>query len=104
MTPLAALLAFHEATLPPARAVPEPPPGYTVLDTGKGCGNGHGALCWRTLHLSGPPGVPTAEAADRLRPRQRCEPNGYLLDRRDLCTEVSIEGSTIVYAVLLSNE
>ncbi|MFI9784354.1 hypothetical protein ACIHEI_12740 [Kitasatospora sp. NPDC051984] len=104
MTPLAALLAFHEARLPPARAVPEPPPGYTVLDTDEGCGNGHSAVCWRTLQLSGPPGVPTAEAADRLRPRQRCEPNGYLLDRRDVCTEVSIEGSTIDYAVLLSNE
>ncbi|KDN88206.1 hypothetical protein [Kitasatospora cheerisanensis] len=101
LTPLLALVAFHEAQLPSPRAVPEPPPGYTVLDDGEDCGNGHGATCWRTLYLAGPPGVPTEAAADRLRPRQRCEANGWLLDRRDLCTDVSTDGATIVYRVLL---
>ncbi|MFG2693175.1 hypothetical protein [Kitasatospora sp. NPDC048407] len=100
-TPLLALVAFHEAGIPSRTAMPEPPPGYTVLDTGKGCGNGHAATCWRTLYLAGPPGVPTAAAADRLRPRQRCEANGWLLDRRALCTEVSTDGARIVYRVLL---
>ncbi|GAA1395202.1 hypothetical protein GCM10009639_30100 [Kitasatospora putterlickiae] len=100
-TPLLALVAFHEAQIPSAKAVPKPPPGYTVLDAREDCGNGHGTVCWRTLYLAGPPDVPTAEAADRLRPRQRCEANGWLLDRRDLCTEVSTDGARIVYRVLL---
>ncbi|MEU1286820.1 hypothetical protein [Kitasatospora sp. NPDC005856] len=100
-TPLLALVAFHEADLPSAKAVPEPPPGYTVLRAGKDCGSGNGATCWRTLYLAGPPDVPTAAAADRLRPRQRCETNGWLIDRRDLCTGVSTDGATIVYRVLL---
>ncbi|MEU1288201.1 hypothetical protein [Kitasatospora sp. NPDC005856] len=102
MTPLLALVAFHEAELPSGEAMPPPQPGYTVLDTDKGCGNGHGATCWRTLYLAGPPDVPTAKAADRLRPRQRCETNGWLIDRRDLCTEVSTDGATIVYRVHLA--
>ncbi|MFF4381189.1 hypothetical protein [Kitasatospora sp. NPDC001547] len=101
-TPLLALAAFHEADLPSAKALPQPPPGYTLLDTDKGCGNGSGASCWRTLYLTGPPDVPTAEAADRLRPRQRCETNGWLIDRRDLCTQVSTDGAAIVYRVHLS--
>ncbi|MFJ8625725.1 hypothetical protein ACIRD3_23140 [Kitasatospora sp. NPDC093550] len=100
-TPLLALAFFHEADLPAARALPEPPPGYTILGTGQDCGNGSGATCWRTRYLTGPAGVPTAEAADRLRPRRRCEANGWLLDRRELCTEVSTDGATIVYRVLL---
>ncbi|MCG6500004.1 hypothetical protein [Kitasatospora sp. A2-31] len=100
-TPLLALVIFHEADVPSAKAVPQPPPGYTVTGTGQDCGNGHGATCWRTLYLAGPPGVPTAQAADRLRPRQRCETNGWLIDRRELCTEVSTDGVTIVYRVHL---
>ncbi|MFE4971554.1 hypothetical protein ACFRAR_05490 [Kitasatospora sp. NPDC056651] len=104
LTPLAVLVAFHEADLPAPKAVPKPPPGYTVLHTGEDCGNGSGANCWRTLYLAGPPGVPTEEAADRLGPRRRCEANGWLLDRRDLCTEVSTEGATIVYRVLLGGD
>lgn len=100
-TPLLALVFFHEADLPSATAVPQPPPGYTTVGTGQDCGNGHGATCWRTLYLAGPPDVPTERAADRLRPRQRCETNGWLIDRRELCTEVSTDGATIVYRVLL---
>ncbi|MEV7599464.1 hypothetical protein AB0O91_19005 [Kitasatospora sp. NPDC089797] len=101
LTPLLALLFFHEADVPSAQALPEPPPGYTALGSGQDCGNGSGATCWRTLYLAAPPGVPTAEAAARLRPRQRCEANGWLLDRRELCTEVSTDDTTIVYRVLL---
>ncbi|WBP88689.1 hypothetical protein [Kitasatospora cathayae] len=101
VTPLLALVFFHEADVPSARALPAPPPGYTSLGTGQGCGNGNGATCWRTLYLAGPPDLPTAEAADRLRPRQRCEANGWLIDRRELCTEVSTDGATIVYRVYL---
>ncbi|MFD4659833.1 hypothetical protein ACFWP2_29870 [Kitasatospora sp. NPDC058444] len=100
-TPLLALVFFHEADLPSAKAVPQPPPGYTTVGTGQSCGNGHGATCWRTLYLTGPPDVPTAQAADRLRPRQRCETNGWLIDRRELCTDVSTDGATIVYRVVL---
>ncbi|MFE4515970.1 hypothetical protein ACFRMQ_17465 [Kitasatospora sp. NPDC056783] len=101
LTPLAVLVAFHEVDLPAVKALPKPPPGYTVLDTREGCGNGSGVVCTRTLYLAGPPDVPTEEAADRLGPRRRCEANGWLLDRRDLCTEVSTDGATIVYRVLL---
>ncbi|MFF2545394.1 hypothetical protein ACFVUY_22880 [Kitasatospora sp. NPDC058063] len=100
-TPLLALVFFHEADVPSAKAVPQPPPGYTTIGTGQGCGNGHSATCWRTFYLAGPPDVPTAQAADGLRPRQRCEANGWLIDRRELCTEVSTDGATIVYRVLL---
>ncbi|KIQ65809.1 hypothetical protein TR51_18885 [Kitasatospora griseola] len=101
-TPLLALVAFHEAGLPSQKAMPEPPPGYTVLETGDGCGNGHGATWWRTLYLAGPPDISTATAADRIRPRQRCETNGWLLDRRDLCTEVTTDDTRIIYRVLLN--
>ncbi|MFJ4189782.1 hypothetical protein [Kitasatospora sp. NPDC089509] len=101
LTPLLALVLFHEADVPSATALPQPPPGYTTLHTGQGCGNGSGSTCWRTRYLTAPPGVPTAEAADRLRPRQQCEANGWLLDRRELCTEVSTDDTTIVYRVLL---
>lgn len=100
-TPLLALLCFHEASVPAAQALPEAPPGYTTIDTGQGCGNGHHATCSRTRYLTGPAGLSTEEAAARLRPSQRCEANGWLLDRRDLCTEVSTDGTTIVYRVLL---
>ncbi|MET8543532.1 hypothetical protein ABZW03_23210 [Kitasatospora sp. NPDC004799] len=100
-TPLLALVFFHEADVPSAKAVPQLPPGYTTIGGGRDCGNGHDATCWRTLYLAGPPDVPTAQAADRLRPRQRCEANGWLLDRRELCTDVSTDGATIVYRVIL---
>ncbi|MBP0451209.1 hypothetical protein J5Y04_16910 [Kitasatospora sp. RG8] len=102
-TPLLALVFFHEADLPSAKAVPQPPPGYTTIGTGQDCGSGHSATCWRTLYLTAPPDVPTAQAADRLRPRQRCEANGWLIDRRELCTEVSTDGATIVYRVHLGS-
>ncbi|MFF2041682.1 hypothetical protein ACFVVX_14705 [Kitasatospora sp. NPDC058170] len=101
--PLAALVAFHEAQVPSAQALPDLPRGYSTLRAGQDCGSGHDAVCWRTLHLAGPPGVPVEEAADRLRPRHACEPNGWLLDRRRLCTDVSTDAGTIVYRVRLGS-
>ncbi|MFE3017420.1 MFS transporter [Streptomyces sp. NPDC059256] len=97
-------LLMTEASMPSARAVPPLPAGLTVLSETSSCGSGN---CYRLLEIGSTNGLSRDEIVRTLdRPRETCRPNGWLLDRRDLCIGVDDSedprGRVLLY-VTLSN-
>lgn len=77
------VLVLTGASLPPASAAPALPTGLTVESQSKGCGSGN---CYRLLTIGSENGLSHQEIVRRLGiPHEKCRPNGWLLDRRDLC-------------------
>ncbi|RPK62892.1 hypothetical protein EES43_12930 [Streptomyces sp. ADI96-02] len=94
-------LAGSGASVPPAGAVPDLPPGLTVLSEGSGCGS---SICSRIVTVGSRDGLSQAEIVRRLdRPRETCRPNGWLLDRRPLCTGVMATGKRVQLYVSLGD-
>lgn len=100
---LLSLITVGEAEVPSASAAPALPPGFSAVTVGEGCGNGHHATCGRTLEVTAPPGL-TREQARRLLPigDHRCEPYGWLIDRRDFCVLVEESGGRIEIVLTMS--
>ncbi|MFI6288506.1 hypothetical protein ACIBCM_27800 [Streptomyces sp. NPDC051018] len=83
-----------EASLPSARAVPALPPDLTVVGKRSGCGSGS---CFHELEIGSTRGLSREEIIRALdRPHETCRPNGWLLDRRDLCVGVDDSDATTV--------
>jgi hypothetical protein len=89
------------AEVPPERAVPRLPAGLTVLSESSGCGSGN---CYRLLEIGSTTGL-TGEGIVRAlgRPHETCRANGWLIDRRDLCTGVTVEGGRVKLYVTLAD-
>ncbi|GJF27653.1 hypothetical protein KNE206_03530 [Kitasatospora sp. NE20-6] len=101
VAPLCALVAFTAADVPPAAAVPSLPPGFTLGEQTAGCGSGD---CWREMSVAGPEGMPSEEVVRRLGlPDDHCHANGWLLDRRPLCTRAEVNGGSIRLYVSLGD-
>lgn len=95
------LLNSEGSDAPPASAVPDLPPGLTVVSQGTGCGSGG---CYRTVRIGSTENLSRQEIIRRLnRPHESCRPNGWLLDRRDLCIGVTDNGQYPVLYLSLSN-
>ncbi|MDX3852755.1 hypothetical protein [Streptomyces sp. AK02-01A] len=94
-------VAVAGASVPSARAVPPLPPGLTVLARHSGCGSGN---CYRLLEIGSTSRLSREEIVRKLdRPHETCRPNGWLLDRRDLCVGVDDSGDQIRLYVTLSD-
>ncbi|NYI04668.1 MFS transporter [Allostreptomyces psammosilenae] len=95
------VLVTTEASVPPARAVPALPPGLTVVTQQSGCGSGN---CYRLLEIGSTTGLSHDEIVRALdRPHETCRPNGWLLDRRELCVGVDDSDGRVRLYVSLSN-
>ncbi|WP_405010329.1 hypothetical protein [Kitasatospora sp. NBC_01539] len=101
VAPLCALVLFTGADVPPPAVVPSVPPGFTLGEQGVGCGSGS---CWREAAVAGPAGMPSEEVVRRLGLQDdHCHANGWLLDRRPLCTGAVINGGSIRLYVSLGD-
>lgn len=93
-------LMMSEASLPSARAVPALPSGLKVVSHSSSCGSGN---CYRLLEIGSTTGLSRDEIISRLdRPQETCRPNGWLLDRRDLCIGVDDSDGRVRLYVTLS--
>lgn len=101
LTSLAFLVATSEASTPPADDVPTLPPGLTVLARSNGCGSGN---CYRILDIGSDTGLNRAQILAALdHPKETCHPNGWLLDRRPLCTGIDNHGPNVRLYITLGN-
>ncbi|GAA0687731.1 hypothetical protein GCM10010193_47100 [Kitasatospora atroaurantiaca] len=95
------VLMLAEPSEPPsARDVPKLPPGLTVVSQNSGCGTSN---CYRTLVIGSTTGLSPDGIVHALgRPHETCRPNGWLLDRRDLCIGVTASDERVVLYVALN--
>ncbi|MGW0853823.1 MFS transporter [Streptomyces sp. NPDC002690] len=76
-------LVLTGASTPSASAIPVLPAGLTVESQSEGCGSSN---CYRLLTIGSESGLSYQEIVRRLGiTHEKCRPNGWLLDRRDLC-------------------
>lgn len=93
-------LMMSEASVPSTRAVPKLPSGLKVIAHSSSCGSGN---CYRLLEIGSTTGLSRDEIISRLdRPHESCRPNGWLLDRRDLCVGVDASDGRVRLYVTLS--
>ncbi|MFD6423768.1 hypothetical protein [Streptomyces sp. NPDC060198] len=95
-------LVLTGASTPAASAVPALPAGLTVESQSEGCGSGN---CYRLLTIGSENGLSYQEIIRRLGiTHEKCRPNGWLLDRRDLCVGLQTDRTDrVVLYVTLSD-
>jgi hypothetical protein len=89
-------LAVDEGAVPASSDAPALPAGVTVAHEEVMCGSGG---CWRELTLNGPDGQAPAELAAILGlPHETCSARS-LLDRRRVCSGVTVIGEKVLVYV-----